>query len=134
MARPAVAMRPAEARPVASPPIVARSVETRPVHDSPVVVPPVVDPTTPLVTDPTGDTPPLALAKRPSKRPARTAKDLSNVDAVGSGVSAVPSNDAGDVSLAAIDEPASTEPPAPDVVDLDVPSFLRRKGPPAGRP
>lgn len=66
-----------------------------------------------------GGPPPIAEVKRPPKRPARTVKEVSGVDAV--------------ASPAEVSDEAPQRSPTLDGDDLEVPSFLRRKGQPTSR-
>ena len=63
--------------------------------------------------------PPIAEAKRPPKRSARTVKEASGVNAV--------------ASAAEVSDEAPQRSPTLDGDDLEVPSFLRRKGQPTSR-
>lgn len=73
----------------------------------------------PVEASSNGGPPPIAEAKRPPKRSARTVKEASGVDAV--------------ASPAEVSDEALQRSPALDEDDLEVPSFLRRKGQPTSR-
>lgn len=75
--------------------------------------------TPPVEAPSNADPPPTAEAKRPPKRSARTVKEASGVDAV--------------ASAAEVSDEAPQPSPTLDGDDLEVPSFLRRKGQPTSR-